>query len=356
MQNFFYSSSNHFSWDIAIFQNTIKEYLISLALIVLFFFAFKILKNYLIKKIYNLSKKTKIEIDDLIIKVIKNIDIKFYLFLAFYLGTKNLILGNLLNKILYLILTAWITYLIIILAQEIINHFFQKKIKKESGNTSQALKTINVIVRSILWVIGSLFMLSNMGINVSSAMAGLGIGGITIALALQNILSDLFSSFAIYFDKPFEVGDFISTGNQSGTVSKIGIKSTRLEALQGEEIIISNQELTKNRIQNFKKLKRRRIVSHVGVTYSTNNQKLEKIKEIVKNIIDKIEKVEFSRCHFSKFQDSSLEFEIVYYIDSNDYGLYMDAQEKINLEIKKVFEKEKIEMAFPTQTIYLNRE
>lgn len=342
--------------NIIFFNNSIKEYLISLVLIVILFFVFKILKSSLIKKIEALSKKTKIEIDDLIIRVIKNINGRFYLFLSFFLATRNLELGSFINKIIYLVLTAWITILAIKLAQEIVNYFFQKKINKESGNTSQALKTINFITRIILWLLGVLFMLSNMGININSAIAGLGIGGVTIALALQNILSDLFSSFAIYFDKPFEVGDFISSGQHSGVVKKIGIKTTRLEALQGEEIVIANQELTKNRIQNFKKLEKRRVVAHFGVTYDTNNQKLEKIKGIVADFFKKIEKVEFSRCHFAKFQDSSLEFELVYYVNSSDYNIYMDVQEKINLALKKGLEKEKIEMAFPTQTIYLNKD
>ncbi|MCK5590629.1 MAG: mechanosensitive ion channel family protein, partial [Candidatus Pacebacteria bacterium] len=173
--------------------------------------------------------------------------------------------------------------------------------------------------------------------------------------AFQNILEDLFSSFAILFDKPFKVGDFIVVGEHKGVVQKMGIKTTRLKSTGGEEIVISNKELTSARLQNFKKMKERRIGFNFGVTYETPTGKLKAIPGTVKDIIDSIEKARFDRSHFTQFDDSALTFETVYYVTTSDYVVYRDIQQEINLRIKELFEKDGIDMAYPTQTIYLNK-
>jgi len=214
---------------------------------------------------------------------------------------------------------------------------------------------LNIIIKIILWIIGLLLILSNLGINITSLVAGLGIGGIAIALALQNILSDLFSSFAIYFDKPFKVGDFIIIGKDMGTVEQIGIKTTRLRALQGEQIVISNQELTSARIQNFKKLSERRVAFELGVVYGTPDDKMKKIPELIEKIIKETKDTRFDRSHFKSFGDFALIFETVYYITSGEYLDYMNAQQEIGLKIKEKFSTEEIEFAYPTQTLFLNK-
>ena len=207
----------------------------------------------------------------------------------------------------------------------------------------------------MLWAIGLLLILSNLGIDVTSLIAGLGIGGIAIAFALQNILSDLFGSFSIYFDKPFKIGDFIVAGAHSGVVEKIGIKTTRLRALQGEEIVISNTELTSARVQNFKKMEKRRIVSSFGILYETPIEKIKNVKQIVKNIFDSLENTELGRIHFKELGDFSLNFEVVYNITTGDYDVYMDAQEKFNFALVEAFEKEGIGFAYPTQKVFLDK-
>ena len=166
-------------------------------------------------------------------------------------------------------------------------------------------------------------------------------------------MSDLFSSFSIYFDKPFKVGDYITTGKHSGTVEKIGIKSTRIRASQGEEIVISNQELTSARVQNFKKLKERRNTTSIGVTYETSTDKLKRIPGIIRHIIEEEKNARFNRVYFTTFADSALVFDLVYYVLSDEYSVYLETQQNINFKIKEAFEKEGIDMAYPTQTIYL---
>ena len=342
--------------EINFLNNTVYDYVIFLSILIGLLVVFKILQDIVLQKLTVLSQKTKTDIDNTLVEIVKGVRPGFYVFLSFFLSIKHLEISNLMTGIINWILIIWVTYIVIIAAQRLIDYAFYKKIGDESGNTAQALRTLNTIARSVLWIIGILFILSNMGINITSVMAGLGIGGIAIALALQNILSDLFSSFAIYFDKPFEVGDFIVVGDKIGVVEKIGIKTTRIKALQGEEIVISNQELTTSQIQNFKKLKERRVTFTFGLTYDTSVEKIQKAKTITGAIFEEIKEARFDRCHFYRFEDSSLFFETVYYVNSGDYNMYMDIQEKINLDIKESFEKEDISMAFPTRTIHMINE
>jgi small-conductance mechanosensitive channel len=200
-----------------------------------------------------------------------------------------------------------------------------------------------------------LLILSNIGVNITSLIAGLGIGGLAIAFALQRILEDFFSSFSIYFDKPFEEGDFIIVGSDMGVVKHIGLKTTRLQTLQGQELVISNKELTDSRVNNYKKMKKRRIVFTFGVEYSTPVAKMKKINKIVEAIFKKIEGADLDRVHFKEFGDFSLNYEIVYYVKTGDYLEYMNIQQEINLTLKQQFEKENIEFAFPSQTIYMKK-
>ena len=183
----------------------------------------------------------------------------------------------------------------------------------------------------------------------------MGIGGIAIALAAQNILGDLFNYFVIFFDRPFEVGDFITVDDKKGTVDHIGIKTTRLTSISGEQLAFSNSDLTKSRIHNFKRMNRRRIVFTLGVVYNTPAEKLERIPGIIKDIIENQPFTTFDRAHFAKFNSFSLDFEVVFFIESSDYMQYMNTQQEINLKIFRAFDAEKIAFAYPTQTVIINQ-
>jgi small-conductance mechanosensitive channel len=212
------------------------------------------------------------------------------------------------------------------------------------------------IVNAIIFLFAFLIILYVLQIDLSGIVIGLGVGGIAIAFALQNVLSDIFSAFSIYFDRPFEIGDFIVIGEYSGTVKKIGMKSTRVKLLQGEELVLANSVLTTTNVRNFKKMRKRRIKFNFGVTYDTSSEKLKKIPNMVSKIIEKNKLTNIDRIHFKEFGDFSLNFEVIYYINSKDYAKYMDVQQEINFAIKEAFEKVGIEMAYPTQTIFLNKE
>lgn len=255
----------------------------------------------------------------------------------------------------YSVLVSVVTIQAVITSNVIIRALIGYRAKKESGETRTLLGIAGKAVQIGIWAIGALMVLSNLGINVSSLIAGLGIGGIAIALAVQNILGDLFSSFAIYFDKPFAVGDFIVAGDKMGTVERIGLKTTRIRALQGEEIVIANQDLLKAQIRNFKKMRERRVLFTFGIAYETPTKTVERVSEIVKEILSAIDDVRYDRAHFSSFGDSSLNFEVVYYLKNSDYNRYMDVQQEINLNLKAALEKARVEFAYPTRTVYLRQ-
>ncbi|PIU00713.1 MAG: mechanosensitive ion channel protein MscS [Bdellovibrionales bacterium CG10_big_fil_rev_8_21_14_0_10_45_34] len=203
--------------------------------------------------------------------------------------------------------------------------------------------------------ISALFLMAlhNFGIDITALVAGLGIGGVAVALALQNILGDLFASLTIALDKPFVVGDFLVIGTQRGHVEKIGIKTTRIRSLDGEQIVVSNSDLLSTRIQNFKRMEQRRVLFKVGTTYGTPVETLKKIKQGVKDIIIKTPKTRLDRGHFFSFGDSALIFEFVYFVLDGEYNVYMDTQEEINFKIAKLFDELGADFAFPTQTLHL---
>lgn len=243
--------------------------------------------------------------------------------------------------------------------QIIINYFFQnialKQEAKDKNYDASPLKLFQVVINLILWLIGILFFISNLGYNITSLIAGLGVSGIVVAFALQNVLADIFAYFSIYIDRPFKVGDFIIVGNDLGTVKKIGIKNTKIDHLNGQQLSIPNRTLTENNVNNYTVMQRRRIKFLIGVVYETPTKKLEKGVEIIKKIITDVEGVTLDRVHFKEFAAFSLNYEIIYFVESKDYNIYMDLNEKIQFEIKKQFEKQKISIAFPTQTIKLEK-
>ncbi len=342
--------------DYVLWSNSLQDYLIALGLLIGFLIVFKIFKLIVLTKIGRWAKKTKTDLDDELVQMIENIPGIAYFFVSLYIALQSLIIPNLaikiMNALLIILAFFWATKSASDLIEFILAKHAKKKgiERKEKGNAYFAMV---LIAKIILWGTGFMLVLSNLGINISALVASLGIGGIAIALAAQNILSDMFSSFSIYFDKPFEIGDYIVVGDQSGTVKKIGIKTTRVQALQGEEIVFSNKELTSTMVRNFKKLKKRRIVFEIHATYDTPNSKMEKIPTIIDKAIKSVKLCDLDRAHFREFGDSGLIFEVVYFIKSSDYKENMNARQEINFAIKEAFEKEKINMAFPTQTIHM---
>jgi small-conductance mechanosensitive channel len=244
------------------------------------------------------------------------------------------------------------TFTITRIINVLISWYAEQSEKRGRQVSNHILFILRKVLQVVIYVFALVIILGVFGQDLSGVVVGFGVGGIAIALAIQNILSDALTAFSIYFDHPFEIGDFIVVGDHAGTVTKIGIISTRIQLLQGEELIISNKNLISTSVRNFKKLQRRRIVFTVKVTYETSIENLKKIPQIIAKIIKKTELTDLDRVHFRDFGDFSLDFEIVYYITTGDYNKYMDIQQQINYGILEEFEKEKIEMAYPTQKIF----
>lgn len=340
--------------------NSVYDYFLALIIFVVVIFALKIFQSIILSHLQKLSLKTATDFDDIMIEIFKKIKPPFYFFVALYFAIKSLVLPDLANKILLVLFIVVIVYEIIKAVERVVSYLFKRYLERNQDadtdqNSESMVRLMQILIKIALWIFGLILILSNLGVNVTSLIAGMGIGGIAIALALQNVLSDLFSAFSIYMDKPFKVGDFIVIGNDMGVVEKIGFKTTRLRTLQGEQLVVANKELTSVRVQNFRRMEKRRVVFTLGLTYDTKPEKIEAVPKIVEKIIDDVELAEFDRCHFAEYGSSSLNFEIVLYINSSDYNDYMDARQKINLNIYKAFVKEGIEFAYPTQTLFVKK-
>ncbi len=341
------------------FSNTYNDYLLAIGILICALVALRIFKFIVIGKLKQYSKMTKTDMDDLLIQIIDHIGWPFYMLISVYLSLKVLVVPQLIITIFDSLLFLGIVYYIIKTFNEVIEFLGNKVIEsnkhEDKGFDPSVVNLLKKISKFVVLILTAVFLISNYGFDISALIAGLGVGGIAIAFALQSILSDVFAYFTIQFDRPFKVGDYVVVGQDSGTVKKIGLKSTRIQTLQGQELIVSNKELTETRVNNFKRMNKRRIEFNIGVTYDTSYAKLEKIPGIVKKIIQNVDMVKFDRTHFHKYGDFSLIYTIVYNIESNNYNVYMDIQQKINLAIKKEFDKQKIGMAFPTQTIHLKK-
>ena len=223
----------------------------------------------------------------------------------------------------------------------------------ENKAAAGSIGIIRFVARTAIWVMVLLLTLDNLGVDITALVAGLGIGGIAVALALQNVLGDLLASLSIALDQPFVLGDFLVIGDHMGSVEYIGIKTTRLRSLTGEQIVMSNGDLLSSRLRNFGRMYERRVTFTIGVTYETPREALRRIPPLLRTIIEAEDDVRFDRAHFAKYGAYSLDFDVVYYVLSPDFGRYMDVQQAINFRIHEEFEALGVEFAYPTQTLLL---
>ena len=343
------------------FHNRIIDYITALAVFLFAVLIITVLKNFLIQLLRNFARKKTTTIDDRFVDAFQN-KIKPFLnllyFGSFYLGFHQLNIPALLERFINIFIVALIIFYGVRFFLSIFSYFLENYwIKKETSTTRiTAIRGIETFLKIIIWSIAFIVLLDNLGIQVSALVAGLGIGGIAIALAAQNILGDLFSYFIIFFDHPFEIGDFLIIDSYMGTIEHIGIKTTRIRSLGGEEIIFSNTDLVNSRLRNYKRMKKRRILFNFGVIYKTTTEQLKEVNVIINDIFQQISEATLDRVHFASYGNFSLDFEVVYYVNSRDYNIYMDIQQEINYKMKEEFEKRGIEFAYPTQTLFLSRE
>ena len=342
--------------DYEILGNLGRSWLLAITTVVAVYAGLLVLRRLVVRNLAALSRRTANEIDDLVQRVLEHTKVFFLLFVSLYAGTRVLYLPADVAQALRFIGVIVTVIQAAIWGNVIITAVIGRQIERrlaDDASTAMTLNALGFISRLALWVVLLLLALENLGIDVTALVTGLGIGGIAIALALQNILGDLFSSLSIVLDKPFVLGDFIIVDDKLGTVEHIGLKTTRLRSLSGEQLVFSNSDLLSARIQNFKRMYERRIVFTIGVTYDTPHTTLERIPSLIRAAVEAQENARFDRAHFAAYGDFSINFETVYYVLVPDYNVYMDIQQAINLEIHRRFEEENIEFAFPTQTLHL---
>ncbi|MGD9951779.1 MAG: mechanosensitive ion channel family protein [Burkholderiales bacterium] len=279
--------------------------------------------------------------------------------LAFYAGTFLLELPARLESLVEKIALAALVLQFALWGTRLLARWLAQRAEAARGTDPEAATTVTLlgfIGRVVIWALALLFGLDQLGFDVTALVAGLGIGGIAVALAVQNILGDLFASAAIVLDKPFMVGDFIVVGTNAGTVEKVGLKTTRVRSLSGEQLVFTNAQLLNSQIRNFKQMQERRIAFGVGVTHETPLEKLRQIPAWLKAAVESQPQARFDRAHFKEYADFSLNFEIVYYVLSPDFGVYMDTQQAINLAIFEKFAQEGVRFAYPTRTLYIRQQ
>lgn len=335
--------------------NPVRMYAIVSGEIIAVWLVFKLFRKFIFSALKRISNRTASEVDDAIIAAAEKFIIP-YLYLTINYGIiEQLNFSPHAEHVLKVVIAVITAYYFV----RFINHvvhlsvllYMQKK--QEPTERIMQLTGILIVIKVLVWIGGILMLIENLGYNITTIITGLGIGGIAIALAAQNILSDLFSYFVIFFDKPFEIGDLISVNNITGTVERIGIKTSHIRSISGEQLIIPNAELVKSTIKNIKRLERRGVNFKLNVRYDTPKEKLEHLPQLIKEIINKQQHGNFDRCHLVAFGDFSLAYEVLYFIDNSDYKIYLDIQQNIYLEIMNAFAVQGIDFAFPGQTFIL---
>lgn len=339
-----------------IWQHFITQYATSLLLFVLTWFVLKLIKVNIITKLYKSAQVSRYKYDNLITNILNDITSFTYLVISLFVAAYPLQLSEKPTLLIQGVFLFSIVLEISRASTKSIDFVFKLKHKKTNKAQKTNINAIKKIIQIFLFTFGVLAVVDNLGFDISTLVASLGIGGIAVALAAQSILGDLFSSIAIYLDRPFEVGDFIElTPEIKGTIKSIGIKSTRLKGPKGQEIIISNTKLTSAYVQNTGRINKRRVSVILGVDYKTPDKTLKKIPEILEKLTSKIDNTEFKLAFIRDLGEYSINYKFVYNVLTGSYKDYSKAHNDIMLSIKKEFDKNKINLSFPTQTIIIEK-
>jgi small-conductance mechanosensitive channel len=341
-----------------VFGNTLQRWLIALAVAAVAGLALGLAKRLLAGQAATVAQKRAGQWLGAVADLVRQTKGWFLLVLALYCGSLLLVLPD---KAAQIVASAAIIALLVqaalwgdALLTAYLRRLATRRVETDAAGAT-TLVALGFLTRLTVWAMAALLVLANLGINITAMVAGLGIGGVAVALAAQNILGDLFASASIVLDKPFVLQDFIVVGEDMGTVEHIGLKTTRVRSLSGEQLIFANSDLLRSRIRNFQRMNQRRVVFTIGVTYQTPPAKLAAIGAMLRQAVEAQSPTRFDRAHFKQYGDSALIFEVVYYVLSADYNLYMDVQQAINLAIFQRFADERIAFAYPTQTVYLQK-
>ena len=339
-----------------LYGNEIQRWLIALGVTVGTLIALRLVEQVLIVRIQRLAEQTHTVIDDVVIGALRKTKLLYLLIVSVFAGSLWVKLEpEVRSVVLHIAVVATLIQSGIWISAGLQIWLQHYRATEEDGANRTTMNALSFLARLALWGTILLLVLDNLGIDVTALVAGMGIGGIAIALAVQNILSDLFASLSIVLDKPFVNGDFVVVGDMAGAVEHIGIKTTRIRSISGEQLIFSNTDLLGSRIRNFGRMRERRVVFSLGITYQTPAEKLEHVPDLIRAAIESQQSARFDRSHFASYGDSALNFETVYYVESSDYATHMDILQSVNLTIYRSFAAEGIEFAYPTQTLFIEK-
>jgi small-conductance mechanosensitive channel len=343
--------------DSIFWGNTVQAWLTALGIGAVVVLVLRVVVTIAIRRLRTVSERTRNDIDDIVVDVLASTKSLFLVVLAFWAATRFLVLpANLLNMIRWTMAVV-VVFQIAAWSNVAITALIRRRIEATvDADPAEAttMAALGFLVRLLVWAVLILAALDNLGVEIAPLLAGLGIGGIAIALAVQNVLGDLFASLSIVLDKPFVIGDFIVVGDLAGTIENVGLKTTRVRSLSGEQLVFANSDLLDSRIRNYKRMFERRILFTIGVTYQTPRDQLQRIPTMIREIVESMEDARFDRSHFKSYGNFSIDFETVYFVRSPEYNVYMDVQQDINLRIHEAFENEGIEFAYPTQTLFID--
>jgi small-conductance mechanosensitive channel len=346
-------------WNTTFAGNTVTAWVVALSIMLAAIVAIRVVTRAAAKQVRRFAQGTETSLDDLIGSLVESTNLLFVLVIALWAASYALALTPRAAQALRILVVFGVLLQAAIWVSAVADHFltgYKRRMQADDPGVATAMGAVSFLVRVAVWGAVLLIALDTLGVDITTLIAGLGVGGIAVALAVQNVLGDLFASVSIVLDKPFVVGDFIDLGGYLGVVEHVGLKTTRLRSLSGEELVISNSDLLSSRIRNYKRMSQRRALFQIGVVYGTPSDKLRRIPDLIRRAVESCDNTRFDRSHFKSFGDSALLFETVYFMTVTDYNSYMDTQQAINLELYQRFEAEDIEFAYPTQTLFLKNE
>jgi small-conductance mechanosensitive channel len=340
------------------YSNSVRGWLLALLFAAVVLLGLLLVRAVAERQLNRLAGRTATDVDDVLLAALRRTRPWFLFTVSVWAGSLSLVLPRRLVEVLGTLAVLVTLVQIGLWAHAAISRYVasqsERTVELDPARIT-TMRAIGFLASVAVWTVVLLVGLDNVGIDVTALIAGLGVGGIAVALALQNILGDLFASLSIVLDKPFVYGDFIVVDDMAGTVDHVGLKTTRVKSLSGEQLIFSNSDLLRSRVRNYKRMAERRVVFKLGVTYQTPRAMLERIPEMLSGAVDEQPDTRLDRAHFSGFGPSSLDFEVVYFVLGSDYGTYMDRQQAINLEVVRRFEDAGVEFAYPTQTLFVTR-
>jgi small-conductance mechanosensitive channel len=345
-------------FDTVVLGNTLRQWGVAAAVGAGTFLLLRLFIGLVRGRIASFTANTAADWDDVVVQALGRTHPLFIPILSVSAAVGSLSIHPRLGRLLQIVAAVSLLLQVGLWASAAFGGWVQRYSERKLAGDRSAATTVSAlafIAKVVLWSVLLLVALGTLGIDVTALVAGLGVGGIAVALAVQNILGDLFASLSIVIDKPFVLGDFVIVDEHMGTIEHIGLKTTRVRSLWGEQLVFSNSDLLKSRLRNFGRMVDRRVVFSIGVTYQTPRDKLAMIPEIIREAVQSQEKTRFDRSHFRSYGDFALIFESVYYVLSREFNDYMNIQQAVNLRLHERFEAEGIEFAYPTQTLFLAR-